>query len=181
MEYTCKNEPSGEAYHVVLNHYHMVIRSTQTTETIPYANITGVRLSKKKNLYKTTITSVNHLPIVLSNRFFFTDGKYEDLSKQYNAFVRILHYHLRDKSHALFSSGRSINNLLILSVVAAFASFFFSFISEYIGMSLLNPFLQSILLSMGFILIIVFININQFPRKYKPDQIPNVFLPDYWK
>jgi hypothetical protein len=48
-------------------------------------------------------------------------------------------------------------------------------------MSLLNPFLQSILLSMGFILIIVFININQFPRKYKPDQIPNVFLPDYWK
>lgn len=178
MEYTFKNSVSDKVYTVILNQYNFVIQCAEKEQTIPYANITSVRLSKtNSHNYKITVSSDSHAPVVITNKYYLPGGELEDRSRQYSTFVRVLHYHLKDKSHAVYTSGFSLNLLTIWVLISAFASFFTSFISEYLGVSLMNPFMQAGLLTGIIAISIIALNRGRLPKQYTPSDIPLQFIP----
>jgi hypothetical protein len=147
-------------------------------EVVPYASVTAIRLSRSgKNTFRTTVQSIDRPPIVISNKYFLPNGSSEDRSKQYVAFVRLLHYHLKDKSTSSYFSGFSMNSLTVWLLISAFVSFFISFISEYLDISLLNPFVQALALTAIIVITVIILNRGHFPKHYPPGEIPLHFLP----
>jgi hypothetical protein len=178
VEYTFKNSPSEKVQTVILKPYHLVLQSAGKEEVIPYANITAVRLSKiNGNSFKTTLSPDNRNSITISNKYYLLDGECEDRSRQYASFVRVLHYHLKEKGTPAYTSGFSLNLLTAWLLVSAFAAFFISFISEYFGVSVINPFIQALVLTFLIAIIIVLIYRNRLPKPYSPADIPLQFLP----
>jgi hypothetical protein len=178
VEYTFKNSGSEKVQTIILNQYNFTIHSQGKEERIPYVNITSVRLSKTAGkLFKITIRPEGHEPISITNKYFLPDGKFEDRSRQYTTFVRVLHYHLKEKSSPVYSTGFSLNLLMAWCLISAFASFFISFVSEYMEVSLLNPFLQAAILTLLIVVIVVAINRGRLPKTYSPGEIPFQLLP----
>jgi hypothetical protein len=178
VEYTFKNALTEKVQTVILNQSNLVVQTADKEEAIAYASIHMVRLSKANgNVFRITVLAENHNPISISNKYYLPGGICEDRSRQYVAFVRALHYHLKEKSVAIYSSGFSLNLLFAWLLISAFASVFVSFISEYFGLSLVNPFLQAIVLTVVLMFIIFLLNRGRLPKTYPPSEIPFQFLP----
>jgi hypothetical protein len=178
VEYTFKNSASEKVRTIILNQYNFIIQSQDNEERIPYVNVTSVKLSKTSGkIFKITISQDGRGPIVITNKYYLPDGAVEDRSRQYATFVRVLHYHLKEKSSPVYTTGFSVSLLMAWILISAFASFFISFISEYLGASLLNPFLQSLLLTMVIVMIVVALNRGRLPKTYSPGEIPLQLLP----
>jgi hypothetical protein len=178
VEYTFKNSLTEKVQTVILNQGYLVVQTADKEETIAYSNIRTVRLSRANgNTYRITLLADNHSSISISNKYYLPGGACEDRSRQYAAFVRVLHYHLKEKSDAIYSSGFSLNLLFAWLLISAFASVFVSFISEYLGLSLLNPFVQATVLTMLLMFVIFLMNRRRLPRTYSPSEIPFQFLP----
>jgi hypothetical protein len=178
VEYTFKNSSSEKVQTIILNQYNFNLQAAGKEIILPYANVHSVRLSKNNaKIFKITIYSESHRPIIITNKYYLPDGQWEDRSRQYTAFVRVLHYHLKDKSSTVYTSGFSLNLLTAWLLISAFTSFFVSFISEYLGISLMNPFVQALLLTAMITIFIVAVNRGRLPRTYPPEDIPFQFLP----
>jgi hypothetical protein len=178
VEYTFKNSQSEKVQTITLKQYHLVVQSAGTEEVIPYANITAVRLSKvNNNIFKTTVSSEQHIPIIITNKYYLGNGEYEDRSRQYASFIRVLHYHLKEKGSPVYTSGFSFNLLTAWLLISAFAAFFVSFISEYLGISIINPFIQGLVLTLMIVVVIVLTFRSRLPKTYSPAEIPFQFLP----
>lgn len=162
----------------MLSQQDLTIQSPDREEKIPYGSVRSVKLSRRNaGRYGMQISFDSHRSVLITNMYYLASGEFEDRSRQYTAFVRILHQHLRLKSSAVYSSGNSFSLLLIWSLLSAFFSFLISFVSEYLGLSLINPFMQALILAMVVVVIIFFLNRGALPGKYSPDEIPVQFLP----
>jgi hypothetical protein len=169
---------SQKAHTIFLSNYNLILQSPEKEEVIPYANITAVQLSKvRKQSYAMRLTFENHGTVVITNKYFLPTGECEDRSRHYTTFVRVLHFHLKDKSFAAYNSGLGLRHLLIWSLYAAFLSFSFSFISEFYEFSVVNPFVQALGLTIITVIGIVVLNRGQWPKAYSPSNIPLRFLP----
>jgi hypothetical protein len=178
VEYTFKNSSGDKVQTIILSQHSFKIQSADNEEVIPYSKIYSVRLSKMKgNYFCVTLRAENHKPITIANRYHLPDGGLEDRSRQYTAFVRVLHYHLKEKSNSIFFSGFSFHLLLVWLLISAFSGFLISFISEYFGVSLMNPFAQALLLTCVIAITIVLFNYGRLPKTYSPEEIPFQYLP----
>jgi hypothetical protein len=178
VEYTFKNSSAEKVHTIILNQSNLTVQTADKEEKIAYANIHSVRLSKANgNIFRITLYAHNQKPISITNKYYLAGEEFEDRSRQYAAFVRTLHYHLKEKSSPIYSSGFSLNLLFAWLLICAFASVFVSFISEYFGLSLLNPFLQAFMLTLLLMTIIFLMNRGRLPRTYSPSEIPFQFLP----
>lgn len=155
----------------------LTIQSAGGEETLRYDQINGVRLYRKKDQSYFISIHSNKRVIRVGNRYYLSAQECEDRSRQYGTFVRILHHHLRSKGSPVYSSGKSLTLLLMWSLVAGFFSFLISFISEYFGISIINPFGQSLILTLSTVAILIAVNRGDFSRQYRPEQIPLQFLP----
>jgi hypothetical protein len=178
VEYTFKNSLSEKAITIILGPTGMVLQSPEREEMIGYDQVTSVKLSRlAESSFRIRIGIDAHPPIVVTNRYFLPSGEFEDRSREYSTFVRLLHFHLKTKSAPVYTSGKSLRLVVIWGVVSAFAAFFVSFVSEYLGMSVVDPFIQASILTAFILAMIFLINKGKLPKEYSPEDIPLQFLP----
>jgi len=178
VEYTYKNTASSRACSISLSNDHLVILSADKEEVIPYGEVKSVKLERiHTSHFKMTLHIVNHPPIEVSNKYYLATGEVEDRSKQYATFVRVLHFHLKNKSTSEYTSGLRRSLLFIWTSLAAFAACFFTFVGEFFAWTIVNPFLQAAVLTVTIAAIIFLVNRNKLRQPYSPSEIPFHFLP----
>jgi Mn2+/Fe2+ NRAMP family transporter len=95
----------------------------------------------------------------------------------YSTFVRVLHYHLKDKSGAMYSSGCSKNVLWKWGIFSIIPAFIFSFTIDYLGYGLINPYLLTLSITGLSAVVIFFLQFGQWPKEYNATDIPLNLLP----
>ncbi len=145
---------------------------------IPYAGINEVELNKTGDrLFKTRLHPEGGKPLVITNKYHTTEKTVEDRSRAYSTFIRVLHFHLKDKSKAHFVSGNSPKALGMWVGVAAALGFVVSLVMSFFGMVLFNPLFDGILITVIFGLIALVLRLGRLPKSYLPTEIPLEFLP----
>ncbi|MBL7870209.1 MAG: hypothetical protein JNM78_01255 [Cyclobacteriaceae bacterium] len=176
-EYTYKNSLSDKPCTAILTQYNLTIQSEGQERIIPYANILTVRLCKSKKKFSAVIQPDGQQPITITNQFYLSHLEREDRSHQYTTFIRILHFHLKDKSTAEYTCGKNIKGLLIWACSAVVIAFIFSLVLELLQLSPINSNILAVGLSLLAIGLIIFLNWGRLPNVYRPENIPLQFLP----
>jgi hypothetical protein len=155
----------------------MNVNSAIGAKSIFYASIHSVRLDKGKWLFKTIITIEGEKSIEVTNRFYLADGSYEDRSPQYETFLRVLHFHLKEKSLAEFHTGHSWGQLLFTVSTCILLAVSISSILCFFKINFVDLITQSFLLATLFLGFIFAAGWPNLPKVYHPNQIPRHFLP----
>jgi hypothetical protein len=177
LEYRFKNTARDQAHTLLLNDYNLTVRSGNEETSIPYAHITTVRLCKvSDDLFRMRIF-YNEKTLIVTNQFVTDNGAIKNQSRLYATFVRVLHFHLKDKSKALYKSGCSSEKLWRSAIITAFASFILCFVANFFGFSIFNPYIDAIVLSALFIGVLLMMQIGRLPKDYSATNIPFELLP----
>lgn len=177
MEYTFKNTAHDQVRTILLNDYNMTIRSGGEEMVVPYTNITNVALCKVSDEVFRMIITHNNRSLVVTNQFVSDDGTTEMKSRLYATFVRVLHFHLKDKSSAQYKSGCSREKLWKSAGLAVFASFILCFVSDFLGFYVINPYVDAAMLSVLFVGVLVLMQFGRLPKDYSATNIPFELLP----
>ncbi len=172
VEYTFKNSVSGEPTTVVLSDYSLSLLTEGKETLIPYANILSVRLARSGNKFYTAIKPSDQ-PEIQINHVRITNV--EEGASQYTTFVRVLHYHLREKSMAYYVCGNNLQRILFISCVSVLIAFGLS--HSISSLSFYHSNLVALGLSFLGITVIAIVNWGYFPNVYRPENIPAQFLP----
>lgn len=177
LEYTFKNTARDLSQTILLNDYNMTIRSGDHDTVVPYANITNVRLCKVSGDIFRMIISFDGKALLITNQFIADNGGTENRSRLYATFVRVLHFHLKDKSTALYKSGCSREKLWRSAIAAAAGSFILCFVSDFLGFRIINPYIDAAILSVAFISMLMVLQLGSLPKDYSATNIPLELLP----
>ncbi|MCU0418363.1 MAG: hypothetical protein MUC38_01800 [Cyclobacteriaceae bacterium] len=177
MEYNYKNSVSAPASTVVLGELNLVIKKGDHERVVPYARITSVRLDCSQGLYQVFLAIDDQPELMISNRFYFSNGTFEDRSRTYATFVRVLHFHLKEKSHSQFRAGWSRARIQLTLGLALLVAVNAALMLALLNVSLLPGAWQPmaiVLLALG----VAYLRIQpRLPRSYAPPEIPFQFLP----
>ena len=178
MKYTFNNHPGRNPIEVELNSFQLIIREPGQERMIPYSAITDVRLERRKNHYFMNIQSLDFGSIQISNRLYSSSQKWQDQSRQYQTFVRVLHLHLsKVQCVAEFCAGFKPNSLLTKLSLLAIFSFLVYFIEDYFNVLSIHPFVTaSITMGIGAFLLLA-PDLRNIPKSYNPSDIPLNMLP----
>ena len=177
LEYSFKNTARDLVHTVLLNDYNMTVRSGDDETVIPYANITNVRLCKVSGDIFRMIISYTDKTLIVTNQFVADNGAVENRSRLYATFVRVLHFHLKDKSTAFYKSGCSREKLWRSAIVAAALSFILCFVADFLGFNIINPYADAVILSTFFISFLLMMQVGRLPKDYSATNIPLELLP----
>lgn len=177
LEYSFKNTARDLVHTVLLNDYNMTVRSGNDVWVVPYANITNVRLCKVSGEVFRMIISYDGKVLMVTNQFVADNGAIENRSRLYSTFVRVLHFHLKDKSTARYKSGCSREKLLRSTVFAAAFSFVLCFVADFLGFHVLNPYVDAGILSALCIGVLLMMQLGRLPKDYSATHIPFELLP----
>jgi hypothetical protein len=172
VEYTFKNSLSGEPTTVVLGEYSLSWFTEGKERLIPYANILSVQLSRSGKKFYTSIKPSDQPEIRITS--ISVTGE-EAGGSQYATFIRVLHYHLREKSMAYYVCGNNLPGILYTSCASVIISFGLS--HSISKLSFYQSNLVALILTFLSITVIAIVNRGQFPNVYKPENIPSQFLP----
>lgn len=90
---------------ILLAEYNLTIKKGKEETVIPYAVINEVVLNKSNGKqFRTRLLPDGGRPIVITNTYQTSSKDIEDRSRAYATFVRVLHFHLKDKSKAKYSA-----------------------------------------------------------------------------
>ncbi len=177
MEYVFNNRPSQNPRTILLAEYNMSVQQKGDEKLVAYASITELRLTKSNSTFKAIISIDGNSGIEVSNQLYHTDGKTEDRSRQYETFIRVLHFHLKDKSTSRFVAGCSWVKAIVAILAAILFSVGISYGLDWMKLSFVDPFTMSLLfstLSLGFLVATFW---PSLPKRYSPTEIPTQFLP----
>lgn len=162
---------------VLLNDYNMTIRSDNDEMVIPYANITNIRLCKVSGDAFRMVISFNGKSLAVTNQFVTENGRTENRSRAYSTFVRVLHFHLKDKSTAVYKTGCSSEKLWRSAIAGAAGSFILCFVSDFLGFNIINPYIDAVILSAALVSLLMVMQAGSLPRNYSAVNIPLELLP----
>jgi len=178
MEYTFRNSPGEMPTTIVLSDHGITVKQGNSQYSVPYIGINQVNLDKiRDKVYRAVVLVEGHRPLVITNKYHADQRTVEDRSRAYSTFIRVLHYHLKDKSKAMYASGSDASRLWGQICVAATIAFFISFTAEYAGASIMHPIFQGAVLAAALGLAIIARYAGHLPRRYKPTEIPMRLLP----
>ena len=178
MEYTYQKSASDLPCKVLLNEYTITFHTSKGENAIPYSMIVEVKLIRESDKkFKTTLVLNDGHTHTIANYSFTPDKKIEELSRTYTTFIRVLHFHLKDKSKAIFTSGNPARKTWSRVILSIIISFLISFTTEFFGISLINPVVQAVVLIIMMGVVILAVNMGRWPRHYHPSDIPLEFLP----
>lgn len=178
MEYVFRNSLRQGQTTISLNAFAATIFDGTREEYIPYANVTGVRLSRySKKLYKIHLYQDGLDPIVITNKNYDAAGKSVYQVQAYQQFVQELHRHLSSRSSAEYTSGSSLNKMLFWGVVFMVLSFTISFTADFLGLGLMNAYVQGLMVWVLSLIVMAIFSFGSFPKSYLPTNIPVQFLP----
>lgn len=161
-----------------MNSFQIFIREHSQERMIPYSAITDVRLERRKDYYFMRIQSLDFGSIQISNRLFSGSGQWQDQSRQYQTFVRVLHLHLsKAQCVAEFCAGFKPNSIVIKFILLTILSCLVYFIEDYLNVLSVHPlFAASTTLGIGsFLLLAPYL--RNLPKSYNPSDIPLNMLP----
>lgn len=163
---------------VYLSEYNMTVKQGKQETVIPYAGINEVVLNKGGGkVFRTQLRPEGGRPIVITNTYYTSEKTVEDRSRAYATFVRVLHFHLKDKSKATFMSGNRLGALWLTFCTATALAFLISSTIGYLGFGFINPLVDGAMLAVLFDGIIAATMLGRFPKHYVPGDIPLEFLP----
>lgn len=177
MEYTYKNSFKEKPVTVVLRPFSIHLQAADGETKIPYVNVTAVHLVKRRGLCKAVVEIEDRQPLVITNRFYLAPGEFENRGAAYSTFIRVLHYHLKDKSDAMFSSGINYVSLAIRFLIVCFSAALIAFIAEYAGLAVVNSFVLALMIALATLVGIFFYQRRKISKQYNPADIPLHFLP----
>lgn len=161
----------------MLAEFGMSVKSMAEERSISYASIVSLRLSKSNSLYKSIIIADGKKPIEITSRFYHSDGSFEDRSRQYETFIRVLHFHLKEKSGADFCTGCSWDKMILTGISTIFGSLVLSLGLYFLKINFIDFVTQSFLLATLFTGLLLAAFLPNFPKAYQPEHIPSQFLP----
>lgn len=178
MEYTFKNSPDEPLTQVELSATQLTIREADKDRIIPFSTITHVWLHRKKDFFFMEIHSIHFGFVRIGNRWFNETGEWEDQSRLYYSFVRILHFHLiKNQCQADFCAGIKPSSVPEKYISLILLSVLVYLVSEYTN-SL--PYPPLIVAGLAFIIGAIVITtpylLNK-PKTYRPSDIPLNMLP----
>jgi hypothetical protein len=178
MEYTYRNSAGEAPTTVLLSEHGITVKQGKDEYSVPYIGINQVNLDKVGDkAYRAIVLVEGHRSLVITNRYHIDQSTVEDRSRAYSTFIRVLHYHLKDKSKASYASGSDTSRLWVQVVIAAALAFVVSFTADFMGVSLFNPIVQGVLLAVAMGVVLLARYVTHWPRKYEPTEIPLRFLP----
>jgi len=178
VEYTYRASLAEMPTTICLAEYNLTVKKGKQETVIPYAGINEVVLNKRTGkLFRIQLLTEGGRPIVITNTYCTTSKDVEDRSRAYSTFVRVLHFHLKDKSKANFSSGNSTRSIWTQVVVTAAIGLLVSITLGYLGFGLISPVADGVVFSVAFGAIVVALRLGRFPKTYTPTDIPLEFLP----
>jgi hypothetical protein len=155
----------------------MNVQSAASEKTVSYASILSIRLTKSNGFFKTIVAIDGERPIEITNRFYRPDGSFEDRSHQYETFIRVLHFHLKEKSSAQFCTGCSWGKLILVGVGSIAMAVLLSIALYLFKINFIDLVTQSFLLATLFMSFLIAAFWPNFPKSYQPTNIPSQFLP----
>lgn len=177
MEYTFKNNLAEKPVTVTLGEYSLSLNTDGRETLIPYANIISVRLTKSGKRFVTIIKPADQPEVHISNQYRHSNNQYENRSSQYVTFVRVLHFHLKEKSMAYYICGNNLQNILLASCACVIVAFGLSYVFDDFQINPFNNNITALILSLSSISLIAIVNWGHFPNVYKAGNIPSQFLP----
>lgn len=178
MEYTFKNSISESKKTILLQPDRIVVQFPECEESFTYDRILSVKLTRsKKNLFALNLIFDQGFSVLVTNKYFLSAKEYEDCSRAYTIFVCVLHFHLQEKGRAKYYSGFSTTHLMTFVMGSAFGAFIVSFVSEYVGFSVINSLVLAPLLTVFTVGVALVVNRRFFQKGYNPLNIPLQFLP----
>lgn len=172
-EYICKNSIRDKPCSVKLYEHHLEWQCGRKSGTFDYINIVAIRLQRNGKKFVINIQSDYQGALTLSNRYYLSNMKYEDRSRHYNTFVRVLHHHLMKHSTASFFTGTSWNRLGVMMGILFLMAWIFHFILTGHGelsLWLISGDVALLLLATVYVIV-------KCPRVYLAENIPLDFLP----
>lgn len=177
MEYSFTNI-SGTKYAIVLEEYGFTIREMDRQRNISYASVVELRMCKGSGgEFRLIILTDNDGAVGVSSVSHTGPNERTDQSKGYTLFVRVLHHHLKEKGHTVFTCGgtkdrlwKGLGTVMVVSLILSIGLNFW-------GFSLVNPYLQAVFLAPPLFGIALMIRVVEFPKNYDPADIPIQFLP----
>lgn len=118
-----------------------------------------------------------HAVIVITNQFLLSAREREDRSPQYATFIRVLHFHMKDKSASHYTCGNDLKSLVYGSCTLVILAFLGAFLLEFLQVSPINYLVLALLTALVLVSFMVLLNWGRFPNIYKPENIPLQFLP----
>jgi hypothetical protein len=177
VEYTFKNSLSEKPVTVVLSEYALTYQCDGRETLIPYANILSVRLKRSGKKFVAIIKPADQPEVQISNHYVVENNQTKDRSPQYVTFVRVLHFHLREKSMAYYVCGNNLQNILLAACALVIIAFGISYTMDSFQLNPINSNITALILSFLSITMIAIVNWGHFPNVYKPEEIPSQFLP----
>jgi hypothetical protein len=160
---------------VILSEFSLSLICEGKEKLVPYASILSVRLKKSGKKFSTIIKPSDQPEVCISSAYVISNSQEENRSTEYATFVRVLHYHLREKSMAYYVCGNNLQNILFLCCALVIASFGLPYLMG--NLSAYHRNLIALALSFINLTLIAIANWRHFPNVYKPDHIPAQFLP----
>ena len=174
-EYICKNSVGQKPITVRLLDFQLEWQCGEASGSISYANIIFVQLTRMRSRFKIRIKSDYQGSIILTNRFYLTSSEFEDRSRQYNTFVRVLHFHLKN-SVATFSAGTARHELILVTSIMVVATFSLQWLIIQLS-ALATPYYWFIAFNIVLFAVAALLIFRKYPKPYLPESIPMECLP----
>lgn len=147
--------------------------------TIPYSTIEQIHLKRSGSRCTLLIYPRSGNVVCITNRFYQTRYHYDDYSRAYAAFVRVLHYHLRERSTTHFRCGTPAGKVLGIATLLIALGLSIAFLMSVLhaGSSLLDWVFVAISALVGS-LVVGRILWNRMMKAYTPDNVPLQYLPE---
>src|SRR5438874_2441 len=105
MEYTFKTSTSEAAQTILLQGDRLLVQFREREESFSYNRVLSVKLTKSKpSHFALELMFDKGRSVLITNKYFLSNKECEDRSCAYDTFVRVLHFHLQEKSQAKYYS-----------------------------------------------------------------------------
>ncbi len=143
---------------------------------MPCREVRSVQLNRAGGTYSVMISDKTGRSFRVSNRYYHGPGHFDDFSPAYVAFIRVLHYHLREEKRVRFQSGAGFSRVVLALAALFVLSTITAFAADVNGWT--SAFWWQMFGGCSMLLTVILFWLRRWLRKsYHPENIPADYLP----
>lgn len=176
VEYIFRNSPQEDPATATLSSDALSFKNGGREIVMPCRDVRSVQLSRAGGTYSVLIADKNGRSFRVSNRYFHGPGHFDDFSPAYVAFIRVLHYHLREEKRVRFQCAVGVSRAALALAALFMLSTLTAFATDVSGWT--SAFWWQIFGGCSVALTIILFVLRRWLRKsYHPENIPGDYLP----
>ena len=176
MQYVFRNSASSRPVTASLGSSGMTLDDGNSISSVLYSAISRVKLMNNAGHFFVDIERNGESSVRIGSRFYRNSHDFDDYSRAYLSFVRILHYHLKQVEGVVYLSSQKHKRVWLFLPLAALASFALAFLMYSLKVELFSPIMMASVLSVLFVSYIVVMR-SGLSRRYDPTKIPFDCIP----